>query len=94
MRPLGAPKPMQVRVVIAGRNYHTAQDVPSRLSLPEGSTLDAALEALAALLGGRPLPETCLIAVSGTHLGTLRAHQSRELRNGDELLLLAPVAGG
>jgi molybdopterin converting factor small subunit len=28
------------------------------------------------------------------HLGTLRAHQAHPLCDGDELLLLAPVAGG
>ena len=54
-----------------------------------------ALEALAGLFPeGRPLPESCLIAVSGAHLGTLRSHTARKLEDGDELVLIAPVAGG
>jgi molybdopterin converting factor small subunit len=85
---------MHIRVVFAGRNYDRTQAVPACLDLPEGSTVDAALEALQASLGGKSLPESCLVAVSGVHLGTLRAHQAHPLRDGDELLLLAPVAGG
>jgi molybdopterin converting factor small subunit len=33
------------------------------------------------------------VALSGVHLGTLRSHQARQLADGDELLILAPVAG-
>lgn len=84
---------MHIRVVITGRNYHALGTAPVELDLPEGSTVQAALEALAGRLGA-PLPETCLVAVSGAHLGTVRNHVPRQLAPGDELLLLAPVAGG
>jgi molybdopterin converting factor small subunit len=86
---------MKVRVVISGRNYHAAQSVPEQLQLPEGSSLDDALAALAEHLNnGDRLPESCLVAVSGVHLGNLRSHRPRVLCEGDELLLIAPVAGG
>jgi len=84
---------MHIRVVITGRNYHALGTAPVELDLPEGSTVEAALETVTQRLG-QPLPETCLVAVSGTHLGTVRNHVPRQLRAGDELLLLAPVAGG
>jgi len=86
---------MQVRVVVSGRNYHWAEALPDRLTLAEGCSLDAALEALAAAMPeGQRLSQSCLVAVSGSHLGTLKAHRSCVLRDGDELLVLAPVAGG
>jgi molybdopterin converting factor small subunit len=86
---------MRLRVVISGRNYDAAQSVPKELSLPDGYTLDSALETLAGLLPeGRPLSGDCLVAVSGVHVGTLRRHRPQVLQDGDELLLLAPVAGG
>lgn len=84
---------MHIRVVITGRNYHALGNAPVELDLPEGSTVEQALQAVAQHLGS-PLPETCLVAVSGVHLGTVQNHVPRELRGGDELLLLAPVAGG
>ena len=86
---------MNVRVVISGRNYHAAERLPRQLTLPDGASVDAALQALESLLpGGTRLPVSCLIAVSGLHLGTLRNHRSQLLRDGDELLVLSPVAGG
>jgi molybdopterin converting factor small subunit len=44
--------------------------------------------------GTTTLPPSCLIAVSGRHLGTLARHANCPLRDGDEIVLLAPVAGG
>ena len=43
---------------------------------------------------GRGLPASCLVAVSGTHLGTLGNHRPHSLEEGDELVLITPVAGG
>ena len=86
---------MRLQLVISGRNYDDARSVPRELTLPDGCSLDVALETLAGLLPeGRPLSGDCLVAVSGAHLGTLRRHRPQVLRDGDELLLLAPVAGG
>jgi molybdopterin converting factor small subunit len=86
---------MKVKLVITGRSYDAAAGVPEQLTLDDGATLDDALKAVrAALPEDRPLPASCLVAVSGTHLGTLASHPSRQLADGDELVLIAPVAGG
>ncbi|MGA2616179.1 MAG: MoaD/ThiS family protein [Thermoguttaceae bacterium] len=86
---------MNVNIVVAGREYDLAQAIPEQLTLPERASLDDALQALAQLLPpDRQLPASCLLAVSGKHLGTLGSHQPAPLADGDELLLLAPVAGG
>jgi molybdopterin converting factor small subunit len=86
---------MKVKVVISGRSYDAAESVPDQLALSDGSSLDDALEALAEFFPeGRTLPDSCLVALSGSHLGTLRSHASRDLEDGDELVLIAPVAGG
>jgi sulfur carrier protein ThiS len=86
---------MKIRVLISGRNYDAAQGIPDQLTLPDGASLDDALAALALRLGnGERLPESSLVAVSGVHLGTVRRHSERVLREGDELIVLSPVAGG
>jgi molybdopterin converting factor small subunit len=86
---------MKIQLTISGRNYDVAESIPHELALPEGASVQVALERLAALLpNGYRLPDACLVAVSGQHLGTLRNPRPRVLRDGDELLLLAPVAGG
>ncbi len=86
---------MKVRVVISGRSYHAAEKIPEHLSLAEGSSVAEALRAVAGLLSeATQLPESCLIAVSGTHLGTLADHRPHVLADGDELVIIAPVAGG
>ena len=86
---------MKVKVVISGRSYDAAESIPEYLTLPDGGSVDDALSALVGLFPKeRPLPESCLIAVSGTHLGTIRSHGPRQLQDGDELVLITPVAGG
>ncbi|MGD0901186.1 MAG: MoaD/ThiS family protein [Thermoguttaceae bacterium] len=86
---------MRIHIVLSGRNYDAGEAIPAELTLAEGASLDDALAALAGHLpGGNSLPATCLVAVSGTHLGTLGGHRPRLLRDGDEVLLLTPVAGG
>ena len=86
---------MNVRLVVTGRSYHAAEPLPLELSLPEGSTLSDALSRVRELLGAdASLPDSCLVAVSGTHLGTLAQHNPHTLRDGDELVLISPVAGG
>ncbi|QDU95260.1 MoaD/ThiS family protein [Lignipirellula cremea] len=86
---------MQIQVVVTGRSYHLAEGLPDMLSLPDGADLDAALAALAKdLPEGESFPASCLVAVSGEHVGTIGRHPARNLRDGDELVLFAPVAGG
>ncbi len=86
---------MNVRIVWAGRNYDLAASLPDELTLPESASVDDALKMLSGCLPhNRRLPGTCLIAVSGTHLGCLQSHRNQPLKDGDELLVLWPVAGG
>ena len=86
---------VKIRLTIAGRSYHVAEKLPQSLELPAGASLDDALQQLAALLpADAALDPRCLVAVSGTHVGTLHSHRPHALRDGDELLVLAPVAGG
>lgn len=85
---------MKIRLVVTGRNYNTADSLPDELQLADSATLEDALKSIAARLGDEQLPPSCLIAVSGQHVGTLASHQPRELHDGDELVLIAPVAGG
>jgi molybdopterin converting factor small subunit len=86
---------MKVRVLISGRGYDAAANVPPAWELADGTTLDDLLDQIGRRLpAGRGLPPSCLVAVSGTHLGTVARHGPRELRDGDEVVLIAPVAGG
>jgi len=86
---------MKIRLVISGRNHPTSDAVPEHLELSDGATVDDALQSLAEqVTGDAPLPNSCLVTLSGTHLGTLAEHRSPSLSDGDELVLIAPVAGG
>ena len=86
---------MQIRVFLSGRHNDQADAVPRELELPEGCLLSQALsELLDRLPADRRPAGTCLVAVSGTHVGTLAHYRDTSLRPGDELLLLSPVAGG
>ncbi len=83
---------MKVRVKITGRQYPESGSIPEVLELPEGASLDEALSAVRAwqcALG----PGT-MVAVCGEHLGTVADHRERTLREGDEVLIFSPVAGG
>ncbi len=86
---------MHIRLFISGRNYNLADGLPNELTLAKGATLDDALRSLSDLLPrGTRLPASCLVAVSGRHCGTVANHSQETLRDGDELVILAPVAGG
>ncbi len=85
---------MKVRIVFSGRGYDRAAALPDVLTLPENASLDDALAALRGACSDWALPTTCLVAVSGVHAGTLAAHRGQKLADGDEVLLVAPVAGG
>ena len=87
---------MTIRLAFTGRGYHTAHDWPTHLELAPGTTVAAALRDLQSRLP-QPLPASCLVIVSGRHVGTVGqclTTGSDVLEEGDELLLLAPVAGG
>jgi molybdopterin converting factor small subunit len=86
---------MQIRLVISGRAYHLIDPLPDQLALDEDATVDVALAQLAAMLPPEVrLPASTLVAVANRHLGTLGCHAPHALREGDELLLIVPVAGG
>ena len=86
---------MKVKIIISGRGYHDASSLPEELTLPDAASVDDALARLDELLPeGLRLPQSCLVAVSGQHLGTRARHEPCELADGDELMLVAPVAGG
>ena len=87
---------MRVRVVITGRSYHAMSELPDEITLPGTATVDDALALLADRLPTEQphFPASCLVAVSGEHLGTVANHQTRQLADGDELILITPVAGG
>jgi molybdopterin converting factor small subunit len=86
---------MKLHVVLTGRHDHASSQVPDSLQLPDGSTVTVALQEIAACLPDQQaLPPTCLVVLGGNHLGTVAQHDDRPLSDGDELLLIAPVAGG
>ena len=85
---------MKISVVVTGRSYHATSQLPDELDLPDGANVDDALQLLDAQLGDDQLPASCLVAVAGKHLGTLAKHAAATLADGDELTLIAPVAGG
>jgi hypothetical protein len=58
---------VKIRVVVTGRNYHTAAPVPEELELGEGQSVDDALAGLAQYLPeGQSFPASCLLVVSGS----------------------------
>lgn len=86
---------MRIRIVASGRFYHWTEHLPDELEVPGGASLDTVLERLTRLLPPEgQLPATCLVAVAGRHVGTVGAHENRSLADGDELVLISPVAGG
>ncbi len=86
---------VQIRIVYTGRGYQLADLLPDSLELGQSATVEEALRALREHLPDSfQIPDSCLVAVRGTHLGTVARHQSLALRDGDELTLIAPVAGG
>jgi molybdopterin converting factor small subunit len=86
---------MKVRVLVMGRSYDSAAAWPEELDVSEGARLGEVLSQWSRALGEGQQPQnSCLVTVSGRHLGTWSQHQDYELRAGDEILLIAPVAGG
>lgn len=86
---------MKINLHVSGRGYHLAAQVPESLELADGATVMEAIAQLSKLLPDtQALPESCLVILAGKHLGALSRLTDAPLHDGDELLLLAPVAGG
>jgi molybdopterin converting factor small subunit len=86
---------MNVGIVISAPLNRSVDRLPARLGLADGATVDDALESLTGWLpGDARLPGSCLLFLSGAPLGTIKTHRNQELRDGDELELIAPAAGG
>lgn len=80
--------------MITGRGYPAAGSLPEHLEMPEGASLDEALGVLRSMLPQGALSANALLAVSSKHLGTVGHHRQQQLRDGDELVIIAPMAGG
>jgi molybdopterin converting factor small subunit len=86
---------MRLKFTYLGRSYDQSALLPDCLELPEVATVDVALSVLERqLIGSRSLADSCLVVVSGKHLGTIARHENVLLAATDELTLIAPVAGG
>ncbi len=86
---------MKIRVTLTGRSYHAASQLPPEIELADGAKLSDALNHIGELLpDDAPLPASCLIALGGQHVGSVFSHEDVELSDGQELTLVAPVAGG
>ena len=86
---------MKVSVLFTGRSYQTGGQLPGELEVPSGARVSDAIRMLEECLpDGEQLPPSCLVAVSGEHIGTVAQLDDRSLDDGQELVLIAPVAGG
>lgn len=86
---------MRVRLVLIGRGYDAAENLPDHWDVPDGASVDDVLRLIEQQYGSIPgCSPSCLIALQGRHLGTIASHASAPLHDGDELTLIAPVAGG
>ena len=85
---------MKIRITYLGRSYQHAESLPEQIELEPRSTIANAVAKVNALLINAELPASCLVTVSGEHMGSVAGFTDRELREGEELVLIAPVAGG
>ena len=86
---------MRIHLAYLGRAYPLAKQLPKQLQLGDRAGVAEALREIATLLAdGDQLSDSCLVTVAGEHLGTIARHSERSLRDGNELVLIAPVAGG
>jgi len=88
---------MKIFITSAGRSYDQTRHLPAEITLQDGTTLADAVAALKEDPHAEGLlPPTSLVAVDGVHVGTLATvkDSSRQLRDGEELAFISPVAGG
>jgi len=88
-------KIMRVRLTMMGRSYDATTQLPDELEVGGEGKIGDALEAVAAVLpDSQELPASCLVVHNGKHVGTVASHDNAPLAERDELVLIAPVAGG
>ena len=86
---------MKLKLTYMGRSYDASTSFPHTLDLPDDATVDIAIAAIGQYLADqRSLPDSCLVVLSGKHLGTVAHHDNPVVVPTDELVLIAPVAGG
>ncbi len=86
---------MKIRVSIMGRSYHMTDGLHEFIELDDPATLEEAVQRINQLMPeGQTLTGSCLVLLGGTHFGSLDNHDPISLSDGDELTLIAPVAGG
>ena len=86
---------MLIRLAYMGHGYHLAEQLPEQVEVPDSADVTLALKVVQQVAPGSfTLSPTCLVIVNGKHLGTVARCESCVLCAGDELALLAPVAGG
>lgn len=86
---------MKIRLVVIGRGYDAVEDMPEQWDVPEDASVEDIICMLLKRYGDGPgWAASCLVALRGRHLGTVGSHEPATLREGDELTLIAPVAGG
>ncbi len=86
---------MKLQLTLMGRSYDASAALPNELELTADARIDDALHAVARLLPeGESLSPSCLVTLNGKHLGNVGRHDNALLREQDELVLIAPVAGG
>lgn len=84
-----APRSITVEVQFFARYLDLMGTQRLALDLPVGATVGVALERVREAPGGDRLPASLLVAVN-----LLQADPDAGLRDGDELAILPPLAGG
>ena len=69
------------------------QSLPPEIGVDDGATVSDALAKLREEVADM-IVDSMLVLVDGRHIGTVGDHEAAVLREGSELELLAPVAGG
>jgi molybdopterin converting factor small subunit len=81
--------------MFTGRSYLHASALPDLIELTPGATVEEAIVRIRRYFyDDQALSDSCLVAVSGEHLGSIGRFADRTLQEGEEIVLIAPVAGG
>ncbi len=80
---------MSLRVLLFARYADLLGHAELTVELPDEATVQAVVDQIRELPGGRALPATLLVAVN-----LEQADYQTRLRHGDEVAILPPVAGG